>query len=151
MRLLNVPNQAPIQTPGLTFCWAAAYIGTMRVALRRALGCLVLLVFSSSLGLPLLATGHLLAGLDPDCASPLIATGRQTEIDDPADGPTGSSAHCVLCHWLRAVGSARPALASAAGPQFVTAGPSASGAAVAPREAVIGEAPSRAPPQSVHF
>ena len=120
--------------------------GVMRVAFRRAVGRLALAVFCSSLALPLFASSHLLAGLDPDCASPLLAGSRQTEIGDLGDTHPGSSAHCVLCHWLRAVGCARPALVSAAAPQFVIASSSLPGSAANPHDAIPGDAPSRAPP-----
>ena len=118
----------------------------MSAAVRKAIACLALLVFVGSLGLASVPSRHLLVGLDADCASPLFAGQRQTQLDSSSNSQMASREHCVLCHWLRAVGNAKPTLVAAALPVFLAAARPTMADRRAPREQVRPNAPSRAPP-----
>ena len=117
--------------------------------MKRAVGHVVLLMFFGSLGLPLLSRAHQLVGLDRDCATPFLGDQGRSHVS-AADTTQGATpAHCGLCHWLRAVGSARPALPAPSAPLFVLGRPALSGLTATPRDRSILSLPSRAPPRSV--
>ena len=118
----------------------------MSAGVREAIACLALLVFVGSLGLASVPSRHLLVGLDADCASPLFAGYRRSQLNSSSAAQAAPREHCVLCHWLRAVGNAKPALVSAAMPALLTASQPAVADRHAPREQARSNTPSRAPP-----
>jgi hypothetical protein len=121
----------------------------MSAAVRKAFASLALLVFLGSLGLASVPSRHLLVGLDADCASPFLTAQSGRQIDAAPEGQAAPRNHCVLCHWLRAIGGAAPSLATIATPAFLTAGRLHLGERQLPREQVGTNASSRAPP-SLH-
>ena len=120
----------------------------MSAAVRKAIARLALLVFVGSLALASMPSRHLLVGLDADCASPLLGGHRQTQLNSTSETQAASRDHCVLCHWLRAVGNAKPALVAAATPALVTAARLTVAERRIPREQARSNTPSRAPPST---
>jgi hypothetical protein len=124
----------------------ATYIGGVGCATKRAVGQLVLLMFFGSLGLPLLSGAHQLVGPDGDCAGPLLRDRDRAHVDAAGSTQGETSDHCVLCHWLRAVGSATLTLPAASAPLFVVSRTALSGLTTTPHGRSIRSLPSRAPP-----
>ena len=118
----------------------------MRVAARKAIACLSLLVFTGSLALSSLPSRHVLVGLDADCASPFVLGHQDTQLDDATRAQSAPAEHCVLCHWLRAVGNARPAPTGVSAPAVIRRESASIARHVVPRDAARSDAPSRAPP-----
>jgi hypothetical protein len=121
----------------------------MHAAARKAAAYLALLVFAGSLGLASLPSRHVLVGLDADCASPLFIGHQTTQVTQDAQSRAASAEHCVLCHWLRAVGNSKPALVVSSAPSLVQRESSRVADQSVPRDAARPDAPSRAPPPFV--
>jgi hypothetical protein len=111
----------------------------LRVRAWAALG-----AFAGSLLLPSISAGHSATDGD-DAGDPALAARHVTEQVEPVRSPVTGD-HCPLCHWLRAVGGARPAVGGL--PRRVlqpTAAPALEITSVVPA-APVGRQRSRAPP-----
>ena len=69
-----------------------------------------LLAFVASLSLPLVASKHLAFDDDTACEPDVFAAHRADTQPTHYETvrPVTPTAHCALCHWLRAVGGAQP-------------------------------------------
>jgi len=109
----------------------------------RALAALV--AFVGSLTLPLLSLGHFVLEDDRACAPvQLTTTGDDAELEPLRPAPPQN--HCVVCHWLRAVGGSRTTGVTTCD---VWLEPSAPTVIVAPAwhaTLALTDRPSRAPP-----
>ena len=108
---------------------------------------IALVAFVGALGLPLVTASHLAPDDDAACGLVVLVPGSTTaEVGEAQD--TLPPGHCALCHWLRAVGGAQPAVAKTVVAWLEPVGSEAPLVAPDPHFDAVADSPSRAPPVS---